>query len=342
MLRPRFVVHALGILAIVFIITIVSGVKDFWNTRGTDVTEEEIVVEEGDALVSIIPQLQEKLGVKPFWIKVYARVSKDCFVQPGTFWIPKNASYANICVALEGYYGNEVTLTIPEGFSLAQIGVRVLATFPDITQSEWDVMTGINSPLEAHPFVMAAEKPRDVDLEGYLFPDTYRFFADATAEQIVNTMLDEMQEKYEQVAKEHETEMLFSSFFMTVHQRLTLASIVEKEVRQPDTRATVAGIFTNRLIIGMPLQSDATINYIIDGDDPSPTLADLEVDSLYNTYQHAGLPPGPIASPGLSALTATLNPTDTDYMYFLTTDEGAIYYAETHDEHVANKMRYLR
>ena len=92
----------------------------------------------------------------------------------------------------------------------------------------------------------------------------------------------------------------------------------------------------------MPLQSDATINYIIDGDDPSPTYADLEVESAYNTYRNPGLPPGPISSPGLRAITAVLQPISNPYYYFLTTDGGEIYYAETYDEHLENKNAYLK
>ncbi|MCR4312603.1 MAG: endolytic transglycosylase MltG, partial [Candidatus Uhrbacteria bacterium] len=89
-------------------------------------------------------------------------------------------------------------------------------------------------------------------------------------------------------------------------------------------------------------QSDATINYIIDGDDPSPTYADLEVESPYNTYKNPGLPPGPISSPGIQAIAAVLQPISNAYYYFLTTDDGDIYYAETYDEHLTNKNLYLK
>lgn len=333
-MRPKYVVYGLAVVALVFVVTLVNGVKDFWFDRGEDATEQEIVVAEGETLSSLLPQLQEELGVRAFWLRVYSNLFDNVALHPGTYWIPKNASYAALVQKLETTTTSEVILTVPEGYSLAQIGDRVREVFPEIDESEWDRVTGMSSSLEMHPFVLAAKKPANVDLEGYLFPDTYRFFEDATAEDIVNTMLDEMQEKYESIG-------VAPRAGYSVHEVLTLASIVEKEVRQPETRATVAGIFWNRLEIGMPLQSDATINYIIGGDDPSPTLADLEVESLYNTYQHPGLPPGPISSPGLVALTATLQPTETDYFYFLTTDAGEIYYAETHDEHVLNKQRYL-
>lgn len=337
MVRNRHVVRALGVLMLIFVLFVLKTIGNFWFPRGGSVDPVEIVVEEGATLSSVMPQLKEKLHVRPFWMRVYARLSHTGDLHPGTFTIEEDASYAQILNALETVTETAaVTLTIPEGFSLAQIGARVQEKFPSITAEQWAVMTGINSPLETHEFVVAAKKPDNVDLEGYVFPDTYQFFADATAEDIVTTMLDEMQSNYEAAAA------TAPSLTRTAHEYLTLASIVEKEVRQPETRNMVAGIFANRLAIGMPLQSDATINYIIGGDDPSPTLADLEVASAYNTYQNPGLPPGPIASPGLTALQAALNPARTDYYYFLTTDTGEIYYAETHDQHVDNKYRYLK
>lgn len=333
MLRKLFVLGA-ALVVLVVVLVVAGGVKAFWFSRGSDATLTEIVVDEGDTLMSLLPTLQEQFAVGAFWFKVYAKLSGAGYVQPGTYMVPMNASFAALVAALGHAESTEVAVTIPEGFSLAQIGARVRETFPHITEAEWNRVTGMASPLETHPFVVAADKPDNVDLEGYLFPDTYRFFPDATADDIVTAMLDEMAEKVTAIG-------VAPKPGYTIHDVLTLASIVEKEVRQPETRAVVAGIFWNRLAIAMPLQSDATINYIIGGDDPSPTLADLEVESLYNTYQHPGLPPGPIASPGLVAVTAALQPTATNYYYFLTTDDGDIHYAETHDEHVANKARYL-
>jgi len=129
---------------------------------------------------------------------------------------------------------------------------------------------------------------------------------------------------------------------MTTHEILTLSSIVEKEVRTAETMNNVADVFLKRIAIGMALQSDATINFIIKGDDPSPTYEDLEVHSPYNTYKHPGLPPGPISAPGLNALTAVFHPASNDYYYFLTTDAGDIYYAKTYDQHLENKRKYLK
>ena len=129
---------------------------------------------------------------------------------------------------------------------------------------------------------------------------------------------------------------------MTTHEILTLASIIEREVRQPSTMKNVADIFLKRLDIGMALQADSTVNYVIEGDSPSITLDQRDnTESPYNTYKYPGLPPGPISAPSANAIDAVLNPTANNYLYFLTTDDGEIYYAETHEEHVRNKVQYL-
>ena len=214
---------------------------------------------------------------------------------------------------------------------------RVVDSF-DITEAEWRAATGVSSPLENHPFVVAANKPDDVDLEGYLFPSTYRFFVDATAEDIVKRMLDEMERQMQPIIPVI-SQGRNSGY--TVHEFLTLSSIVQKEVANLSDKKRVAGIFHNRLDIGMPLQSDATVNYFTNKGMPSPTFADIEIEHPYNTYVIEGLPPGPIASPGLLVLEATSNPEEHNYLFFLTSPDGTAYYGETFEEHVANRV-YLR
>jgi UPF0755 protein len=185
--------------------------------------------------------------------------------------------------------------------------------------------------------VVVAQKPGDVDLEGYLFPDTYRFAYDASAEDIARIMLDNMAEQVNDAGRPNG-----DAAEMTIHEILTLASIIEREVRQPSTMKNVADIFLKRLDIGMALQADSTVNYVIEGDSPSITLDQRDnTESPYNTYKYPGLPPGPISAPSANAIDAVLNPTANNYLYFLTTDDGEIYYAETHDEHVRNKAFLL-
>lgn len=334
-MQRKHLLVGLFLIGLLAAIVVVNGVKDFWFHRGVGEEAVTMTVDEGDTLSSMLPELEEQLGVRPFWLKLYARISGNDRVRPGTYGLDKQASYEELMRTLSMGSAEEVSITIPEGFSLEQIGARVRESFPYVSEAEWNLMTGMESPLESHAFIIAAEKPDNVDLEGYLFPDTYRFFADADAEEIVTQMIDTMSERAWAVGLTTTDEL------PRLHDALTLASVVEKEVRQPETMANVAHIFMKRLAIGMPLQSDATINYIIKGDDPSPTLDDLQVESQYNTYKYPGLPPGPISSPGINALSAVADPAENPYYYFLTTDDGRIYYAQTHDEHVANKAQYL-
>jgi len=128
----------------------------------------------------------------------------------------------------------------------------------------------------------------------------------------------------------------------TVHEILTLASILEKEVSTENDRKIVADIFYKRLEIGMALQADSTVNYASGKSVPRASGKDLETDSPYNTYKYKGLPPGPICNPSLSAIKAAIYPAKNDYWYFLTTPDGKVIYSKTHDEHVKAKAKYYR
>ncbi len=259
-------------------------------------------------------------------------------IKVGEFDLQPDISYALIIDLITDSQESDVSITIPEGYTLDQIGEVVTENF-NITQEEWNMAVGQYSSVLNLSFFLNQTKPFDVDFEGYLFPDTYRFFPNATAEDIVFRMTEEMSAKLGEAYKLTGSVWVDPEF--DVHDVLTLASIIEREVADPSEMAMVADIFLKRLDVGIPLQSDATINYIIGGDDPTPSLADLEVDSLYNTYKYAGLPPGPISNPGLNAIEAVLNPTPNDYYYFLTTDEGEVIYSQTFDEHIRNKAIYL-
>ncbi len=299
------------------------------------------VVTDGETLTQAAHDMAAQGLVNAFWFRVYAKFSGNEEIRSGTYDIAPGNTYASILGLL--HYGNvnDIKITIPEGYTIAQMGTYIVDKFPSISLEQWKTATGQFSPLESHPFIVAAEKPDDVDLEGYLFPDTYRFVRDVTAEEIIEKMIDTMEERYRSVQPMDATGV-GASLMLTPHEYITLASILEREVRQPETMAMVADIFLKRLDAGMALQSDATVNYVTGGDDPSVSLNDLDIDSLYNTYKYPGLPPGPISNPGVNALNAALNPATNPYYYFLTTPDGDIHYATTHDEHVANKARYLR
>lgn len=307
--------------------------------RSSDAAEVSFSVGEGESLASVSRRLaEEDIIPSAWWFRISAKFAGlDDDIRAGaTVVIPGDRS-ADILGALMYPSGaSEVSVTIPEGYTLAQIGATVRAALPRITTEEWQRVTGVSSPFAADAFVVSSQKPIDVDLEGYLFPDTYRFFKDATAEDVVERMLRTMESRVSALGAP-----TGDAAGMTTHELLTLSSIIEREVRNAEEMRQIADIFLKRLEIGMALQSDATVNYVTGGDDPSISLIDRDLESPYNTYQNPGLPPGPISNPGMNALRAVWNPAQNDYYYFLTDAEGNVYYAETHDEHVLNKARYL-
>jgi UPF0755 protein len=128
---------------------------------------------------------------------------------------------------------------------------------------------------------------------------------------------------------------------LSIYELITLASLVEREVRFPEDRAIVAQVLLKRLRMNMPLQTDATLQYLMETPKEEVSIADTEIDSPYNTYQHVGLPPGPIANPGMASIEAVLHPADTDYLYFVADRQGHNHYAHTYEEHLnlVNKYR---
>lgn len=180
-------------------------------------------------------------------------------------------------------------------------------------------------------FSFLSSLPADATLEGYLFPDTYRVWKD----DLPNGLIQKQLMAFSTHARRLTDEAAVQG--RTLHDVVILASIVEKEVARIEDRHIVAGIFLQRLRESMPLQSDATINYITHAGRARPTLLDLESVSPYNTYQHRGLPPGPISNPSASALEAALHPAQTAFRYFLTDHAGKIYFAKTFAEHQRNR-----
>jgi UPF0755 protein len=183
------------------------------------------------------------------------------------------------------------------------------------------------------------EIPDGQSLEGYLFPDTYIFPEHATAELIVNELLENYGKRTEKLREGYEKTMERKRLF-DWHGLMTLASIVENEVRTKEDRRMVADLFIRRLEIGQSLQSDATLRYILGETKVKYSLEETRVVSPYNTYQNPGLPPGPIGNPGLESIEAVLSPLPNEYFYFLNNaTTGETVFSKTFEEHVQNKSR---
>lgn len=235
---------------------------------------------------------------------------------------------------MQGPGFQERAITIIEGWNRKDIA-RYLEKEHIATEKDFLEMTHT-----AEPFLdigVLSQKPKNVDMEGYLFPDTYRIFEHATSEDIIRKMIENLNSK---ITPEIITEI--KSHNQTIHKMLTLASIVEREVQSDADRAIVADMLYRRLKLGMPLQVDSTISFITGKQTDRSSLSDLQIDSPYNTYKYKGLPPGPIANPGLSSIRAVVYPKPNEYLFFLTTSEGEVKYARTYEEHLENKRKYLK
>lgn len=259
----------------------------------------------------------------------------DSKLQIGEYALAVTSSIKEVAQILSRGSGQtkEVTLTFIEGWSnedfakyLSDQKIANSQDFYDIVkkkQAWWDDYRILDS------------KPRNLDLEGYLFPDTYRIFRDASLPDIVKKMLNNMENK---ITQDMRAEIKRQG--KTIHEILTMASILEKEVKSDEERRHVADIFYKRLKVGIALQADSTVNYATGKSVARASASDLNVDSLYNTYRHRGLPPGPIAHPSLSSINAAIYPASNSYFYFLTTPDGEVVYNETFKEHVEDKNRY--
>lgn len=322
----------------------VGGVVIFFHLVGAPGPHPEpvtVTIASGTGVRTIAEDLQrDGVLAKPFILTAYAGLegARDKFIA-GTFVIPARASVRKIVDILTTVPAtNEVTVRIPESSTAKQIA-EILEQADVISSTDFLAAVSTTDSRTVAPdrvYDFLRDKPSTATLEGYLFPDTYRFFTHATPAHVVKKFLDTFESK---VTSDILADV--RSKGRTVFDVITLASIVDKEVRTDSDRRIAAGIFLKRMEIGMALQSDATINYITGKQALQPTNTDLSTDSPYNTYENRGLPPGPIGNPSLSAIRATANPETSPYLYFLHKPDGTTVFSKTYEEHVSNKQKYL-
>jgi UPF0755 protein len=274
-------------------------------------------------------------------------------LEAGTFILNPAMTMIEIAEILQHAETTSVTITIPEGWRLEQ-QVEYLADaeiFDDPAELEAyssAVITGDLSAVDASRYLFLQDRPAGASLEGYLFPDTYEVPAmGATPADVLSRQLDVFAQR---VLPAYESAVASGTTTLDLYTVLTVASIVEREAVIPEERPDIAGVYLNRLAQGIRLEADPTVQYAM-GYQPESgqwwkTPVFLEeyssVISPYNTYLNDGLPPGPIASPGLSSIEAVLNPGQHDYLYFVATPDGsgAHVFASTFEEHAANVQKY--
>jgi UPF0755 protein len=242
----------------------------------------------------------------------------------GRYDLRTNMTVSQVLSALEaGPLVETVTLTIPEGLELAEIAAEVGEVL------EVDPAAFADAATSGEHFLPPYLPEGAPTAEGFLFPKTYELDPEAQAEQVIATLLAQFEEEAATLDW-----TVAEDLGLSPYEVVTVASLVEREARAERDRDKVSAVIHNRLREGMALQIDATVQYALPEKNRLLTLEDYEYESPYNTYLHAGLPPTPIASPGLASLEAALNPADVDYLYFLVVDPetGAHEFAETYEE----------
>ncbi|HPN54516.1 MAG TPA: endolytic transglycosylase MltG [Candidatus Moranbacteria bacterium] len=272
-----------------------------------------------------------------FFLYVWKQKSSGKFL-PGKYEISGNLTIPEIVKFLtdqENMLPGYITITFPEGWTAKQMSERLSSKGFD---GENFLKLVNNPPQEiVSLFPVLNKKPAKATLEGYLFPDTYKFAKEATPEGILKKILNNTEIK---ITDGMRTEI--ENQKKSVFEILTMASLLEKEVKTPEDFKIVSGIFWKRIAIGQALQSCATLAYILGVNKSQYSYADTQIESPYNTYKYKGLPPGPVSNPGIETIQAALYPEKTDYLYFLTDpqDPKNTVYSKTLEEHNRNKAKY--
>lgn len=326
-------------------LALVSGAGAFWywggqieSSHGTKKETAVFEVAKGEGASTVAQRLEEEgiIGDKLSFLYYLMRSKLQDKIQSGSYELTGAMTIPEIADRLvEGkVIPPGIKITFPEGFTARMMADRLTAAglpgeqFLDIVMKPF--------PKWQERFSFLASLPDGGTFEGFLFPDTYIFPKQATAELIVNELLKTFEKKAWPLFTTHQGKTK-----LTAYQSLILASILEEEGKNFAERKIISDIFLKRLAINQPLQSDATVNYVLGTSKMQPSLQDTDTDSPYNTYKYAGLPPGPIANPGVESITAALDPTPNDYYYFLNNlTTGETVFSRTFEEHVANRQKH--
>ena len=322
---PKKHLKAVFVAAVISIavITGIFGFSDIMSVKNGGIVN----ITEGMTVSGVAEYMKENKIIRfPLALRVISRIKGyDTKIHTGQVEIKPGMSYSKILNELINAQPETVKVVIPEGYEIGEIAQRLS---PLVSKEEF------YEALEMeYDYRFLKDLPdREMHLEGYLFPATYAFPLDATAEEIVNTMLKAFDEAFLD-----EYYIRANELGMTVDQIVTLASIIERESNSGEDRAKVAGVFYNRLKQNMRLQSCATVQYILKERKPVLSTADTKINSPYNTYVNSGLPIGPIASPGEECIKAALYPEDTTALYFVLGSDGKHIFSDTYDEHLSAK-----
>jgi len=294
--------------------------------QGTNERSVIVQIEKGSNTKRIARILAEKGVVQnAFLFQILAREKKlDSRLKAGYYSFSPRQTMGQVLEKLAKGESVFYKVTIPEGYTLRQIA-ELLAAKGLVEQEKFLQKAKKNN----FPFAFLKEaQEKGASLEGYLFPATYQIAAGASEEQIIAMML----KRFAQVADQKFQKALQG---LSLHQAVTLASIVEEEAKLKEEQPLISAVFHNRLKKGMRLESCATIQYLLEQPKKRLTYQDTRISSPYNTYLHTGLPPGPISNPGKAALEAALHPAQVKYLFFVAKSDGTHYFNTDFRQHQA-------
>jgi len=302
-----------------------------WGDRSRPQSAAQIIVPRGATFHDIAAQLaRADIVTNPTALRIYAKLTRaDTTAHAGAYRFQAHQTAADILAQLQSG-GAQVAkwVTIPEGFTAKQIAQRL--------QDEGFGSAQAYAAAFLHDSIVI-DGTRTKNLEGYLFPSTYLIPNGATPKTVEHILTAQFRKELPPDAARSAR-----AHHLTVPQVVTLASLIEREAKADDERALMAGVYYNRLRLGMPLEVDATIEYALAQHHDVITYEDLKLDSPYNTYRHDGLPPTPIANPGEASLQAAFHPRPSPYLYYVYKGNGHHAFARTLAEQSANVAKYLK
>jgi UPF0755 protein len=319
-----------GILLLALAVLLAGGfVYSLAQAVGASVVGEPqtVTIKQGMGTQAIGELLYERGLIKNVLIfrLVVKMEGQDGSLQAGEYILTKAMTVQQIIAKLAKGETAFRQFTIPEGYTIDQIA-NLLETKKLASAAKFKSYVATYAPYD----YMNPRPDSKYKAEGFVFPDTYRVSAGTSEEQLARMMVAQFNSQFTPEMRQQA-----AARGLSVREVVILASLVEKEAQVARERPIIAAVFLSRLKLEMPLQSCATIQYILGYPKPELTVQDTEIPSPYNTYLNMGLPPGPIASPGMAAIRAVLAPADTDYLYFVANKDGSHVFSRTYEEHLA-------
>ncbi len=342
--KPIPAFSAIVILAATLVVVRWCVIPIRWNMNEDSV---HVIIAEGDSMAKIVDRLKEMNLINDGrWFLILGELlGKDRHIQAGRYDFDKGMTLYSVFSKLVEGEVTAIGVVIPEGSTISEIA-RILKKEVGVDSARF-VEAAADSQIISELGIPGR------DLEGYLFPDTYKLHWGMQPARLVRAMVNEFRRIFTPALSERSKEINLSA-----HEVITLSSMIEEEAKDGGEREMISAVYHNRLKLGMLLQCDPTVIYALNHEEgfsrPSLSrsdrqssarpllLEDLEMDSPYNTYKYPGLPPGPICSPGEASILAALYPAEVDYLYFVATGDGTHIFSSTLDEHNRAKNRIKR